>query len=238
MLARDVMHRGPIITVGPETTVEEAARLMLSLGISGLPVIDATNGVVGIITEGDLLRRAELGTEKHRQSWIAYLASPGRLAAEYARAHGSKVGEVMTAGVLTAEADTPLDQIIELMEKKRIRRVPIVERGRLAGIVSRADLMRALIAQRAPAAGAAHADAEIAAAVTSFFDDETWSPRATVRVSVTDGVVDLWGMIFDERERTALRVAVENIPGVKAVRDQLTWIEPVSGMALGAGTSL
>jgi len=237
MLARDVMHRGPIVTVGPETSVEEAAGLMLSLGISGLPVVDATNGVVGIITEGDLLRRAELGTEKHRQSWMAFLASPGRLAADYALTHGSKVGEVMTAGVLTAEADAPLDQIVKLMEQKHIRRVPIVERGRLAGIVSRADLMRALIVQRAPAA-VAHSDAEIVAAVTAFFDQETWSPRATVRVSVSDVVVDLWGMIFDERERTALCVAVENIRGVKAVRDHLTWIEPVSGMALGAGISL
>ena len=239
MLARDVMHRGPIVTVGPETSVEEAAGLMLSLGISGLPVVDATTGVVGIITDGDLLRRAELGTEKHRQSWMAFLASPGPLAADYALTHGSKVGEVMTAGVLTAEADTPLDQIVKMMEQKHIRRVPIVERGRLAGIVSRADLMRALIVQRAPpAAAAAHPDAQIVAAVTAFFDQETWSPRATVRISVTDGLVDLWGMIFDERERTALCVAVENIRGVKAVRDHLTWIEPVSGMALGAGISL
>ena len=230
MLARDVMHRGPIVTVGPEASVEEAARLMLSLGISGLPVIDATNGVVGIITEGDLLRRAELGTEKHRRPWIALLSSPGRLASEYSLAHGSKVGEVMTTGVLTAEADTPLDQIVKLMEEKRIRRVPIVERGRLAGIVSRADLMRALIAQRAPTTGTAQSDAEITAAVSAFFDSEIWSPRATVRVSVTDGIVDLWGMILDERERTALCVAAENIPGVKAVRDHLSWVEPVSGM--------
>jgi len=124
------------------------------------------------------------------------------------------------------------------MEQKHIRRVPIVERGRLAGIISRADLMRALIIQRPPAAKAPHPDSEILAAVTAVFDHETWSPRATVRVSVTDGVVDLSGLIFDERERTALCVAAENIPGVKAVRDHLNWIEPVSGMALGAGTAL
>lgn len=237
MLARDVMHRGAIITVGPEATVDEAARLMLSLGISGLPVVDATHRVVGIITEGDLLRRAELGTEKRRRAWIALLASPGRLAQDYAHAHGSKVGEVMTADVVTAEADTPLGEIVKLMEQKRIRRVPIVDQGRLTGIISRADLIRALIVQRVPPMNPAHSDAEIAAAVTAFFDRETWTPRATVHVSVTEGVVDLWGMIFDERERTALRVATENIPGVKAVRDHLSWIEPVSGMTLGADTS-
>jgi len=238
MLAKDVMHRGPVVTISPEATVEEAARLMLSLGISGLPVIDATTGVVGIITEGDLLRRAELGTEKRRRPWIAFLASPGRLAEEYASTHGSKVGEVMTTGVLTAEADAPLEDVVKLMEQKRIRRVPIVERGRLAGVISRADLMRALITQRQPAAGGAHPDTEILSAMTKFFEHEVWSPRASVRFSVTDGVVELSGMIFDERQRTALLVAAENIPGVRAVRDHLTWVEAASGMALGIGTAL
>ena len=238
MQARDVMSRGPIITVEPKTSIEEAARLMLSLGISGLPVVDASNGVVGILTEGDLLRRAELGTEKHRRPWFAFLASPGRLAAEYVVAHGSKVGEIMTTEVITADVDNPLDQIVKLMEKKRIRRAPIIERGRLAGIVSRADLMRALIARKAPATSAGHSDEEILAAVSKIFDDETWCPRATVRASVTDGIVDLWGLIFDERERIALRVAAENVAGVKAVRDHLTWVEPVSGMAIASGSDL
>ena len=155
MKVSDIMTH-PVITVTPETTVGEAAELMLEHRISGLPVVDAAGAVVGIVTEGDLLRRAETGTERRRARWLEFLIAPGRLASEYAHAHGRQVGEVMTDTVLTAGPDDPVADLIELMERRRIKRVPVIDRGRLVGIVSRANLVRALVRNlpRAPIAGA------------------------------------------------------------------------------------
>src|SRR4051794_17706466 len=137
MKVSDIMTH-PVITVTPETTVGEAAELMLKHRISGLPVVDAASAVVGMVTEGDLLRRAETGTERWRARWLEFLIAPGRLASEYAHANGRQVGEVMTDTVLSVGPDDPVTDLIELMERRRIKRVPVIDRGRLVGIISRA----------------------------------------------------------------------------------------------------
>lgn len=231
MRAADVMAQ-PVLTVRPETTVAAAARLMLERGISGLPVVNERGRVIGMVTEGDLLRRAETGTERRRGRWVELLLGPGRLAAEYAQAHGRKVAEVMTRDVVAVAPDTPLDEVVALMERRRVKRLPVLEGEKLVGILSRANLLRALASLAGGAAPAAAGDAEIRAALLAEFDRQHWAPRATVDVVVHDGVVDLWGSILDEREREALRVCAENVPGVKEVRDHLIWIEPVSGMVV------
>jgi len=237
MNAADVMTLDPV-SVTPQTTLVEAARLMLQHRISGLPVTDAKGAVAGVLTEGDLLRRAETGTERHRTGWLAFLMGPGRLAGEYVDAHAHKVDEVMTRDAVTVGASTDLAEIVQLMEKRRIKRVPVVANGKLVGIVSRADLVRALVhkltRQVVSQARDAVSDESIQRRMLEIIDKEPWGPRFSIDVTVKGGVVDLDGAITDERERTALIVAAEGIAGVKAVNDHLVWVEPTSGFVIGA----
>jgi len=237
MNAADVMTLDPL-SVAPQTALVEAGRLMLQHRISGLPVTDPRGAVVGVVTEGDLLRRAETGTERHRTGWLAFLMGPGRLADEYVGAHARKVGEVMTRDVVAVGASTGLAEIVQLMEKHRIKRVPVVANGKLVGIVSRSDLVRALVhkltRQAASRVRDTASDGSIQRRILEIIDKEPWGPRFSVDVTVKAGIVDLHGAITDERERTALIVAAEGIAGVKAVNDHLVWVEPTSGLVIGA----
>jgi CBS domain-containing protein len=231
MNAGDVMTR-QVVTVAPDTAIEEAVRLMLENRVSGLPVIDAAGAPVGVVTEGDLLRRIETGTDKRHSGWIRLLLGPGRLAAEYTRSHAHKVDEVMTTEVVSVAPDTPLQEVVELMEERRIKRVPVIDGGKLVGIVSRANLVAALADTLAKERGAALSDDDIRKAILAEIDKQPWGPRESVDAVVTDGVVELHGTILDERERAALIVAAENLPGVKSVQDKLVWVEPNSGMVI------
>jgi len=231
MKAKDVMTRH-VVSIAPDATVLQAARLMLQHHISGLPVVDASGALVGIISEGDFLRRRETKTERKRSRWLEFLMGPGRMAAEYSHSHGSKVSEVMSTDVQSVEEVAPLEDIVALMERKRIKRVPVLCGGELVGIVTRSNLMRAMVSLARGAPPVAKGDAAIRDRLLAEFKKEAWAPIATVDVQVTDGVVELWGAVFDERQREALRVAAENIPGVKAVKDNLSWIEPVSGLVI------
>ena len=234
MKVSDIMTH-PVITVTPETTVGEAAELMLCHRISGLPVVNAAGEVVGIVTEGDLLRRAETGTERRRARWLEFLIAPGRLASEYAHAHGRQVGEVMTDTGVSVGPDDAVTDIIELMERRRIKRMPVIDEGKLVGIVSRANMVRALVRNlpRDKDAGVA-SDREIRDQILAEIAKQPWGPRASVDVRVENGVVELNGAVTDDRERPALRVLAENVPGVREVRDRLTWIEPMSGFVVPA----
>jgi CBS domain-containing protein len=231
MYAADLMTSF-VVTVRPDATIQEAAQLMLQYRISGLPVTDKDGAVLGIITESDLLRRAETGTEKHHSRWVSLLAGPGRLAQEYVHTHGRRVGEVMTERVFTVTPQTPVSDLVALMENKRVKRLLVVDQGRLAGIVSRADVMAALVGLLAEKPVGARTDAEIRKQILAEIDQQPWGPRASVDVLVTNGVVVLKGTITDERERPALRVAAENVPGVGAVHDRLVWVDSVSGIVI------
>src|SRR6516165_2504909 len=144
MIASDVMTR-TVLSVRPDATIAEAIRLMLDNRISGLPVIDEAGRLVGMLTEGDLLRRGETGTERHRPRWLEILMGPGRLAGDYVRTHGRRIGEVMTRDPVSVTPDTPLKEVVELMERRRIKRVPVLDGDVPVGILSRADLLRALL---------------------------------------------------------------------------------------------
>jgi CBS domain-containing protein len=237
MNVADVMTE-PAITVTPETTVADAARLMLQHHISGLPVVDQAGAVVGVVSEGDLLRRAETGTSRTHSRWFELLISPGRLARDYVHSHGRRVGELMTTDVASVRPSDGLATVVQVMETKHIKRLPVIEDGRLVGIVSRADLMRALLDSLPAAAGnESDNDAEIREHILVAIANQPWGPRASVDVTVKDGVVDLDGTITDDRERDALKVLAENTPSVKAVRDHLVWIEPVSGLVIRSDRS-
>ena len=144
MKAEDVMTRD-VISIDPDATVLQAARLMLQHHISGLPVIDKDGNLVGVLSEGDFLRRRETKTERRRSRWLEFLMGPGRIAAEYSHSHGSKVSEVMTTDVQTVEQDAALEDIVDLMERRRIKRVPVVCGGQMVGIVTRSNLMHAMV---------------------------------------------------------------------------------------------
>ena len=235
MNASDVMTR-EVVTIGPDATVLQAARLMLQHRISGLPVVDGEGNLVGVVSEGDFLRRRETKTEKHRSRWLEFIMGPGRIAEEYTHTHGSRVDEVMTRDVQTVDENAALEDIIALMEKHRIKRVPVMSGAVLVGIVTRSNLMRAMvsIARVAPAPQSPKDDGAIRTQILAELEKQNWAPGASLDVVVRDGVVELFGVITDERQRDALKVACENVAGVKAVKDHLCWIDPTSGVALDA----
>jgi CBS domain-containing protein len=233
MNAADVMTRN-ILSVRPDAAIAEAIKLMLDNRISGLPVIDDGGRLVGILTEGDLLRRGETATERHRPRWLEILMGPGRLAEEYVRTHGRKIGEVMTRDPVCVRPDTTLKEIVELMERHRIKRVPVLDDEVPVGILSRADLLRGLAGALEATSTAATSDEEIRERILAELARSAWVPRDGIAITVENGVVDLNGVILDEKERAALRVAAENVPGVRAVEDHLVWVEPVSGTIIDA----
>jgi CBS domain-containing protein len=231
--AADVMTRS-ILSVTPNASLLEAIRLMLDNHVSGLPVIDEAGQLVGILTEGDLLRRGETGTERQRPRWLEILLGPGRLASEYVRTHGRKVDDIMTREPVSVAPEAPLDEIVELMERHRIKRVPVIEGDKLVGIVSRADFLRALARRLDAQTAAAVGDDQIREGIIAELAKVSWVPRDGIEIAVENGVVNLNGVILDENEREALRVAAENVPGVRAVEDHLVWVEPMSGTIIDA----
>jgi CBS domain-containing protein len=231
MIAADVMTRN-IVTVTKGTPLREAIRLMLDAKISGLPVVDAHGRIEGILTEGDLLHRSEIGTERRHWPWLDFLLGPGHMASDYVRTHGRLCGELMTRDVISVTPDTPLAQIVELMERHRIKRVPVVEDEAPVGIVTRADLLTALARALEQVEPAPAGDVAIRTRVVAELEKLEWAPRSGLTITVHSGIVELDGVILDEHERTALRVAAENVPGVTGVVDRLVWVEPVSGTAI------
>jgi CBS-domain-containing membrane protein len=230
MNAREVMTT-KVISIGSDAPVIQAIRLMLQNHISGLPVVDQTGAPVGMVTEGDFLRRGELGTQRQRNRWLEFLLGPGRLADEYVHARGRKVGDVMTRELVTVSEYTPLEEVVSQMERHRIKRLPVVRDGALVGIVTRANIMHALVSlandAKSPVAGD---DAAIRQQILDECARQSWAPMTNV--VVRNGVVELWGTITDERERGALIIAAENVPGVRTVHDHLVWIEPNSGFVI------
>lgn len=231
MKAADIMT-SPVHTVASDATVAEAVRLMLLKHISGLPVVDAAGKLVGMVTEGDFLRRSELGTAKHRPHWLEILLGPGAEAQNYVQSHGRRVDEVMTREPVSIAEGTPTPEIVRLMEKHRIKRLPVLRDGKPVGIVSRANLLRLFAGALAEVRPVTASDMAIREHILAEMKKQSWAPTGSTSIIVRDGVVHLWGTIFDERERQALKVLAEGTPGAKGVEDHLIWLEPMSGLYL------
>lgn len=229
MKAYNVMTWG-VISVEADAPIMRAARLMLEYKISGLPVQDAKGNLAGIVTEGDFLRRGEIGTQRRRPRWLEFLIGPGRLATEYVRACGRKVDEIMTPNPYSIIGDTPLEEVVQLMEKYRIKRLPVVDNHQVIGMVSRANLMHAFVKLAHETKAPVGNDAAIRQQILAECNKQPWAPQ--INVVVRDGVVELQGAITDDRERQAFIVAAENVPGVTTVHDHLVWIEPTSGFII------
>jgi len=231
MLVSDLMKPEPS-TVAPDTTVLDAARIMLALRVSGLPVVEAGH-LVGMVTEGDLLRREELDTAPDSTSWWRNFFTPSRLAADYVHSHGRHVAEVMSGKPVTVTPQTPLAEAVTILLGKGYKRLPVVENGALVGMLSRADLLAALAhkmlekPQATDDAGAkTHIEHELARLA--------WTPKQSVRVQVSDHVATLEGSVFADTEREAIRVIAETAPGVERVVDNLVFVDPGSGLAFPA----
>jgi CBS domain-containing protein len=220
MKARDVMM-SPVITAKPHSTVKEVAKTLLEKQISAVPVVDDAGKLVGMVSEGDLMHRSEAGTERQRSWWVRLMAGNDSLAADYIKAHGRKVADVMTPNVITATPETPLDEIAILLEKNSIKRVPIVKDGQLVGIVSRANLVQA-VASAPKGLEIPLSDSTIRDKLLAHLKAQPWALTDLLNVTVNDGVVTLWGITGSETERKAIRVAAEATPGVRTVNDHLT----------------
>lgn len=219
MKASDVMVRD-VITIGPDDDVSHAAKLLVDHDISALPVVDKHRHIIGILSEADLLRREELGTEKRRPWWLEALMPSGVLALDYAKSHGRKVSELMSETVVTAKPDASLSEIATLLERNRIKRVPIVEKGRLIGVVSRANLIQALASAPTVQPNLA-ADRAIRLEVLARLSAQSWTGLGERNVVVANGVVHLWGLVDSPEERKALITLAESVPGVLGVADEL-----------------
>jgi CBS domain-containing protein len=231
MIVADVMTRH-CITIAPDATVEQAVNIMLSRHVSGLFVVDKAGTLAGVVTEGDLLRREEIGTQRNRPWWLRLLASPARQAEDFTRANGRHVRDVMTEDVVAVGEDASLEQVVALMERNRVKRLPVTAENKVIGVVSRADLCRALIGRVRNVAPMAVDDRSIRTAILNSLEAQPWAPMTTLNISVADGVVDIWGTITNEPERRGIRVIAENTEGVKAVNDHLVYIEPYTGTVI------
>jgi CBS domain-containing protein len=230
MNAADVMS-STVIGISQDAPLSQAVRLMMDNHISGLPVLDQTGRAVGVLTEGDLLQRVETGTAGKAAGWLTTIFAPGRLAGAYVQTHGRRVSDVMTLDPITIEETTSLADVSELMRTRRVKRLPVTRDGKVVGIISRADLVHAL-ARELDAPGASASDIAIRNAILAELASQPWAPRRSFTIAVEDGVVDLDGVVFDVRERDAIRVAAENVPGVNRVDNRLVCVEPNTGMLM------
>jgi CBS-domain-containing membrane protein len=230
MNASDIMV-SDVITVKSSGTVQEVAELLLRNRISALPVVDDAGKLVGMVSEGDLIHRGDAGTGHDRPWWLRLLMGRDVLAAEFVRENSRTVADVMTRGVISAVPDTPVADVAMTLERHRIKRVPIVHNGKIVGIVSRANLIQALAAARNDVLPPQRIDdAALREKIFSRLRSEPWAKPSLVNVTVSDGTVDLWGIVDTPAEKQALRVAVQVTPGVKAVNDNLI-VQPAASVA-------
>jgi CBS domain-containing protein len=221
MDASDIMSH-PVVTVAPDTPVVSLARIMVERRISAVPVTDS-EAMVGIVTEGDLLRRAEIDSDHGPTRWAELAFANVDLAAEYTKEHGRNASDVMTRQVITVPPSATLRTIADVLESSHIKRVPVVADGKLVGIISRANLVQALASSGAGAQPSVTTlDRDIRAKLCSTLAEQPWSFRPTeTNVIVEHGEVHLWGHIGTESARRAIIVVAENIPGVQRVHDHM-----------------
>ena len=221
MRAIDVMVRD-VVTVQADTDVAEAIELLGHHDVSALPVVDAQGQLIGIISEADLLHRAEIGTEKHRPWWLEAVTGASTLAQDFAKSHGKKVGELMTTKVVSVGEETPLAEIAALFERKRVKRVPVTKDGKLVGMVSRANLIQALASAMDRGAQTRGEDRDIRQELLSRLEAQhSWTDFGARNVIVSGGTVHLWGLISTDQERNALIALAEGVPGVVSVVDEM-----------------
>ena len=233
MRTHQIMVR-KVITVGPATSIVDAANIMLKNHISGLPVIDGEGKLAGIVSQGDFIRRAEIGTQRKRGRWLNILLGPGRTASDFVHERGRHVGEVMTLNPCTVTEDTTLEDVVQQMEKHNVKRLPVMRGDQLVGIITRSNLLQAVVELAREIPDPTSDDDHIRDRIIASIQKNDWAPFG-LNVIVRDGNVSLVGTILDERSREASIVAAENVEGVKRVHDHLCWVDPMSGLYMNSG---
>ncbi|GLR85387.1 hypothetical protein GCM10007857_20980 [Bradyrhizobium iriomotense] len=232
MRAHQIMTRS-VISVTPDTTIVEAANIMLKRHVSGLPVVDETGKLVGVVSEGDFIRRSEIGTQRKRGRWLKFILGPGQSASDFVQEHGRKVSEVMTTSPVTITEDTALAEIVDIMEQNNIKRLPVVRGDKVVGLVSRANLLQAVASLARQVPDPTADDDHIRSRIIDAMEKNDWCPFG-LNVIVRDGIVHLSGVVTDESARRAAIVLTENIDGVKKVHDHLCWVDTISGVYLNS----
>ena len=234
MLAREIMSR-EVITVGVDASIVDAINIMLAHHVSCLPVVDSTGKLLGILSEGDFIRRAEIGTQRKRGRWLTILAGADRVALDFARAHGRKVGQIMTLDPVTIAEDMPLEQIVAIMEARNLKRLPVLHGADIVGMITRSDFLPVIARLASRPRISSGDDEQIRNAVLAEIACTPWRPSA-LNVSVRDGTVTLKGTVRSNKARQAAIVAAENVPGVKTVADHLCEVaHPPSEEDYGGG---
>jgi CBS domain-containing protein len=229
MNARDIMT-AHVVTVTPTTTVRELAGLLATRRISAVPVVGSKGELVGVVSEGDLVRRRELQTARTRSWWLDLFVSEQGLAQDFIKTHAVKVADIMTRDVITVGPEASLSEVARLLEKHAIKRVPVVSNRQLIGIISRANLVQALASLEAkPHLQLSPSDAEIRSRIVRRLENEPWAHTSLLNVLVNDGIVDLWGIVQTSVEKNAVRIAAEATEGVRAVNDNLV-LRPIESM--------
>jgi CBS domain-containing protein len=227
MRAHQIMTRD-VITVTPHTTIEEAAKIMLETRISGLPVMDDAGRLVGIVSESDFLRRSEIGTGRKRPAWLQFFMGPGKAASEFVQERGRKVEDVTTRDPITVGEETPLEDLVRLMEKNDIKRLPVMSGRTLKGIVTRSNLLQAVASMANEIPDPTADDDHIRDRITRAVNAADWRPIG-FEVTVRNGIAHLHGIITTDEARQATIVAAENTAGVKKVHDHLCFVDTWSG---------
>src|SRR5262245_29377985 len=228
MKAEDIMTR-EVGTVRPESSVREIAALMMEKNISGVTVVSDDGAIVGIVSEGDLLHRAEVGTERKHKWWFQFFADSDAAAREYAKAHGLLARDVMSRYVISVRDDADLRDVADILDSHRIKRVPVLHDGHLVGIISRRDLVRALSQVPVSNTSVKLDNSALHKTLRDRFKSQSWLNDAYINVAVNDGVVELWGLVVSADQHRALRTLVEETPGVRRVEDRLTMAGPLRG---------
>ena len=232
MLAQEIMTRN-VLTVSPDTPVIEAAKAMLRHHVGGLPVVDAGGKLVGMVSDGDFVRRAEIGTERRRGPWLGRLLGRDRIATDFVRAHGRKIGDIMTPDPMTVAADTPLEQVVQTMETNNVKRLPVLDGDRLVGMITYSDFVQTIASLTRDVPGPSVDDDRLRDQIVAAIDKAALHP-CRFTVVVRGGVAHLNGAVKDDKMRQAARVAAECVAGVKEVHDHL-WIYPPPEEDLGGG---
>lgn len=221
------------ITIGPKALIRDAIRLMLRHKISGLPVVNDEGALVGILSESDFLHRAEIGTERRRNRWLGFLFHTGKLTSEYIHDYGQTVEDVMTkAPVITVTEMTDLESAAKLMEEHKIKRLPVMRGHRVIGMLTRANLIKAIMTQGKNMSAPKRSDHELRSKIFEEVKQAQWLVAPLLDIQVKDGHARINGVVYDERQEEAVKVLVENVPGVKSVTNDLVWIEPLSGTVI------
>ena len=220
MQAHEAMTKD-VVVVGPDATVGEIAALLVRNRISAVPVVEPGNRVIGIVSQTDLAHRSETDTEKRRKWWLEVFADADAKAREYVKSHGLKAKDVMTRFIVTVPSRASLADVAEILDTHRIRQVPVMDDGKLVGMISRTDLVRKLAEIKVTGPATRPDNGALQKAIWDQVKAQPWLKAAYVSLAVKDGVVELWGAVDSQEQRHALRVLVEGVSGVQKVEDQL-----------------